>query len=108
MGLALGGEGGGEKAHLSEHGDEPVGARRGEVLREPDLLDEVQLAIDDILGALVIQHAQQEADDPLDDEGVALPVVVDALAILAGGDPHTALAALDEVGRRLVRLGERC
>ena len=78
------------------------------MLREPDLLDEVQLAIDDILGALVIQHAQQEADDPLDDEGIALPAEVDTLAIVAGGDPYTALAALDEVGRRLVRLGERC
>ena len=51
---------------------------------------------------MVGHHTDEQGDDALDDERVALRLEVHLPVDEVGLQPHTALAALDQVGIRLV------
>ena len=52
-------EGYGVYLHLLEHGDEAVGARRGEVLLEADAVDEVEVGGRDLRRGVARKHTDQ-------------------------------------------------
>ena len=96
-------------AHLLDHGQETVGASRREVLLEPNLLDEIEFAVENLVGSVVAEDLDDEADETLDDDSITVAGEVDEVSLLVkvGLNPDAALAALDEVLRGLVLLSER-
>ena len=89
--------------HLFEHGEEAVAAGGREVFAQAYLFDEVEVGIKNLLWRMVAEDADEQGDNALDNQGVALCLKVDkAGGSEVGGQPHTALATLDEV---LLRLG---
>ena len=76
------------------------------MLLEAYLFDEVEVGIGDVFGSAAGENPDQEADDALDDEGVALGLEHETVFGLIGVEPYAALTALDEVVVGLVLLGQ--
>ena len=83
------------EAHLLDHGNEAVAAGGREMLLEAYLFYEVEVGIGDVFGCVAGENLDQEADDTLDDEGVALGLEHETAFGLIGMEPYAALTALD-------------
>lgn len=93
--------------HLAEHGQETVAASGGEVITEAYALDEVEVGIENLLGSMVAEYADEQCHNALDDECIALGLEVnEALGRKVGGKPYATLAAFDEVLLSLGALGK--
>ena len=93
--------------HLFEHGKEAVAAGGGEVIAKANTLDEIEVGIENFLWRMVAENADEEGDDALDDQGVALGAEMhEAFGCEVGNEPHAALATVDEVLFGLLALGK--
>ena len=77
------------------------------MLAEPYAVDEEEVGIDDFAWRVPAEHAQEQGDEPLDDEGVALGREMKQSVAVVSDDPHPALASLDEVVIGLIARIER-
>ena len=84
------------------------------MLTQTYLLDEVEVGIEDFLRRVVAEYTDEEGDNAFDNEGIALCGKVDeAVGGEVCGQPHAALAAVDEVllnfgtgGQRLLLIAQ--
>ena len=84
--------------HLFYHGKETVGTGWREVFGESYVGNEMKVGIEDGIGSLVVEGANEEGYESLDDEGIALCLEVDgALRSEVCLKPYTTLTSIDEV-----------
>jgi len=84
--------------HLLYHSQESVGTGWGEVFGESDIGDEMKVGIEDGIGSLVVEGANEKGYESLDNEGIALCLEVDgALRSKVCLKPYTTLTSVDEV-----------
>lgn len=90
-------EGEGIHLYLLDHGEESVGARRAEMLRQSYLVDEIEWVVKDFVRRGTLEHLGQQGYDALDYHGVTVGGEVDVSRVVHGGiKPHAALASFDE------------
>ena len=70
-----------------------------------DILNEVKVGAQDVVGSLVVQHTDEKCHNAFHDEGVALSLEMNLpFRSQVGLQPHTALATIDEVALHLILL----
>lgn len=77
------------------------------MLAQTDLLDEIEVGIEDLLRRVAADHADEQRDDALGDERVAIGGEDEAAIGVVALQPHAALTTLDEVLLVLVLLVQR-
>ena len=87
---------------MFEHGGEAVGAGGGEVFLEAYDIDKAEVGIDDVLWGLPVEGADEEGDDALGNDGIAVGGEEELAILMAAAEPDAALAAFDEVALGLV------
>ena len=93
-------------ADLLEHGEQAVAARGREVVVQPYGVNKVEVGIEYLLRGAVGEHTHQHRNDALHDDGIAIGLKVHLAVGIVGLEPHTALAAVNQVVGRLVLLVE--
>ena len=91
------GESEGVHLDLLDHGGKAVGTGGGEVLLEAYLVDELEVGSKDVLWRLSVKGANEEADNALGDNGVAVGTEPQEAVAMFAAQPYPALAAFDEV-----------
>jgi len=99
LSLQLGLECQGVELHLFDHGQKAVGAGGREVLLKPYAIDEVEVGIQYGLGRLTAQHADEQGNNALGDDGIAVGSENNLTVNQFGFNPNLTLAPVDEVLR---------
>ena len=75
---------------------------------QTDVLDEVEVGIQDVVGCLIVQHADEQGDDALHNQRITLCLKVNLpFWREIGLQPHTTLTTINEVALHLVLLRQR-
>ena len=74
---------------------------------QTNLLYEIEIGIHNLGWGMTAQHTNQEGDDSLYDEGIAIGCKHELAILVVALQPYAALAAVDEVLLVLVFLVER-
>lgn len=77
------------------------------MLAQTDLLDEVEVGVEDLLGRVAAEDADEQRDDALGDERVAIGGEDEAPVEVVALQPYAALATIDEVLLVLILLLQR-
>ncbi len=81
--------------------------RVGEVLLQPDRVDEVEVGCENLLRRAAVEYADEQRDDALGDDGIAVGRIVDLAPFEPCVDPNPRLTAVDEVAVGAVRRVDR-
>lgn len=84
-------------AHLFHHGQQAVAAGGREVLLQADAGDEVEVGGKNFVRRVPGEHLDEQGDDTLYNESVALGLEDDFAVLFVGLQPYAALAAFYQV-----------
>ena len=93
--------------HLLHHCYKSVASRGRQMLLQSNLFYEVEIGIENLLRRMAAEHTNQQRDDALHDQCIALSLKVNDAVGKVCHKPHTALATVNEVLLRLVLLVKR-
>ena len=68
------------------------------MFRKADVVDEMEIGFEDVVGCLIVKHLDEKRYDSLDDDGIGVGGVMHlAFGRKLRVEPNTALATLDEM-----------